>query len=150
MYQPTQPPPPTEGVRRPTRVEPVAGTPYGLAIYAGPPMTSGPAVGGLVAGVGAVLTSLLVSCFGLSAAAATTVEGQPAGAGVLAGGAFAILAGLLGTAGIGLSVAGLRQIRRSSTPVGGRGMAVAGIATGGSAILIAVCSLGLAGLLAVL
>lgn len=138
-------------------MEPVGGTPYGLAIYSAPPATSGQAVGALVAGIASVLVSLVVGCFGFSAMV-SAASGQPAGWGALVGGAFTILAGLLGLAGVGLGLAGLRQIRLAGAggaaaggpapaggagvPVSGRGMAVAGIACGGAGIVIALCSLG--------
>lgn len=160
-------------------MEPVPGTRYGLAIYSAPPATSGQAIGGLVAGIGSVLVSLVVGCFGFGAMA-SAAAGQAAAWGALVGGAFAILATLLGVAGLGLGLAGLRQIRTSAAgvrrgtppgtipgtpgagtgpvstadpaagpaggaaPVGGRGMAVAGIACGGAGIVIALCSLGFA------
>lgn len=148
-----QPPPPRavpaprEPPRRPARVELVPGTRYGLAIFAAPPTTSGPAVGGLVTGVAALLVSLLVACLGLSDLAAST-SGGAGGRGALVGGAFAVLTGFLGAAGIGLGLVGLRQRRRTVPAVDGeirgRGLAIAGIACGGTGIAIAACSLGAA------
>ena len=138
-------PPPREAGRRPARVEPVPGTPYGLAIYGSPPATSGPAVGALLAGIAALLVSLLVGCLGLSDAA--TSDGGADGWGALVGGAFAVLTGFLGTAGIGLGMAGLRQVRRRAPVAGGirgRGMAIAGIICGGIAIGFAACAFGIA------
>lgn len=147
MNQPRRPPPPLEGGRRPSRVEPVPGTPYGLAIYTEPPTTSGQAIGALVAGVGSVLTSLLVACFGFAELAAAS-SGEAAGWGALVGGAFTILAGFLGAAAIGLGVVGQRRVRRGAGTVTGGGMAVAGIATGGAGLVVAICSMGLAVLFA--
>lgn len=144
---PPPPPPPGEAVRRPTRVEPVPGTPYGLAIFGAPPVTSGPAVGALVAGVAALLVSLVVACFGLADAAASG-SGGAGGWGALVGGAFGVLTGFLGTAGVGLGIAGIRQ-SRGTGPAGertvrGRGMAIAGMVCGAVAVAIAGCSLGVA------
>ena len=102
------------------------GTPFGVAYLDLPPITSGMAVGALVAGVGSVLVSLLVGCFGLL--------GANAGWGGWVAGAFAVLATLLGLGGVGLGAAGLRQIRRAKAqaiPVTGRGLAIAGISCGG-------------------
>lgn len=123
---PVPAPLPREAWRSPSRIEPVDGTPFGVAYLDLPPITSGMAVGALVAGVGSLLVSLLVGCFGLA--------GANAGWGAWVAGAFAVLATLLGLGGIGLGVAGLRQIRRAAakaTPMTGRGLAVAGISCGG-------------------
>jgi hypothetical protein len=100
---PLVPPPPPEAWAQPVRIEPVAGTPYGLAILGAPSPTSGPAVGALVCGIASILVSLLVTCFGLLGAA----EGW----GIWVAGAFAVLAGCLGIAGIGLGIGGIRQTR---------------------------------------
>jgi hypothetical protein len=141
-------PPPQDSVRRPVRVEPVPGTGYGLAIVGAPAATSGPSVGALLAGIASILVSLLVSCFGLVELSATD-DGQR-GTGVLVGGAFAVLAGFLGCAGIGLGVAGMRQTKRGAggPPVAGRGMAIAGLVCGAVGLGIAVCAIGVAGLAA--
>ena len=144
-YRPAPvPPPPPESIRRPIRVEPVPDTPYGLAIFGAPPIVSGPAVGSLVAGIASVLVSLVVSCFALAEFSATESE---AGTGALVGGAFAVLAGCLGGAGIGLGLAGMRQARRAKatdTPVTGRGMAIGGLVCGAVGLTIAACSIGAA------
>jgi len=146
-----QPPPPREAARRPTRIDPVPGTSYGLAIFGAPPATSGPAVGALVAGVAAVLVSFVVGCVGLADAASSDVGTD--GWGALVGGAFAVLTGFLGTAAIGLGVVGMRRTGRRAQPadgpVRGRGMAIAGIACGGAGVVVAACSLGVAILVAV-
>lgn len=140
--------PPRDAARRPTRVEPVPGTGYSLVIFGPPPATSGPAVGALVAGVASILVSLVVACFGLVDATGSTERGL----GALIGGAFAVLTGFLGAAGIGLGLASLRQSRPYRQPAGGgvrgRGMAIAGIACGGVGITIAACALGVAALAA--
>lgn len=146
-----QPPPPREAARRPTRVEPVPGTSYGLAIFGAPPATSGPAVGALVAGIAALLVSFLVGCVGLADAASS--DGGADGWGALVGGAFAVLTGFLGAAAVGLGVVGVRRTgsrtQPADSPVRGRGMAIAGIACGGAGVVIAACSLGVALLAAV-
>ncbi|MFS8477913.1 MAG: hypothetical protein FWJ93_02895 [Micromonosporaceae bacterium] len=122
-------PPPAGGPwRRPRRIEPVPDTPYGLAYLDVARPTSGPSVGALVTGIAALLVTLLMGCFGLIA---TT-----AGTGALVGGAFGVLAALLGSAGIGLGLVGIRQVRR--TGVGGRGMAIAGIACGAAGLVLTV------------
>lgn len=142
------PPPPRESIRRPIRIEPVPDTPYGLAIYGSPPSVSGPAIGSLVAGIAAVLVSLVVSCFAL---VETGVAERNAGTGALVGGAFAVLAGCLGAAGIGLGLAGMRQTSRgrsTGNPVTGRGMAIGGLVCGAVGLAIAACSIGVAVLIA--
>jgi hypothetical protein len=138
-------PPPRESLRRPVRIEPVSGSPYGLVIVGGPPVTSGPAIGALVAGIAALLVSLLVACFGLAEAAAP-MEDAPGGWGALVGGAFAVLTGFLGLAAIGLGVVGMRQTDPRRRPihgaVAGRGLAVAGLACGAAGLALAACALG--------
>jgi hypothetical protein len=133
------PTPPPEAWQRPVRVEPVPGTPYGLAILGAPSSTSGPAVGALVAGVAAALVSVLVGCFG--------VAGAGAGWGLWVSGAFAILAAVLGAAGVGLGAVAVRRIRRTgepgrpvgvATPPRGRGMAVTGAVAGAAALVVTV------------
>lgn len=102
------------------------GTPFALAYLDVPTPMSGPAIGGLVAGISSLLVMLLTAFFGLIA--------TQAGVGALVGGAFAALAALLGGAGIGLGLVGLRQIRARG--VRGRGMAIAGLACGGAGITL--------------
>jgi hypothetical protein len=144
-----QPPvaPPREAMRRPVRIEPVPGTPYGLAIYDSPPAIAGQAIGALLAGIAAVLVSFVVSCAGLGAAAAAGND-QSAGWGPLVGGAFTVLAGFLGLAGIGLGLVGIRRtrpgLRADGHRIRGRGLAIAGVACGAVGLTIAVCSLGFA------
>jgi hypothetical protein len=139
--------PPREAMRRPVRIEPVPGTPYGLAIYDSPPAIAGQAIGALLAGIAAILVSFVVSCAGLAAAAAAS-EDQPAGWGPLVGGAFTVLAGFLGLAAIGLGLVGIRRTRPGLRPAGqriaGRGLAIAGLSCGAVGLTIAVCSLGFA------
>jgi hypothetical protein len=116
----------------PVRVEPVPGTPYGLAIFGPPATTSGPAIGALVAGVASIVVSFLVGCVGLD------------GWGILAAGAFAILAGCLGGAGIALGLVGARQTRRpsGSSRSTGRSLAIAGGVCGAVGLGITGCVLG--------
>src|SRR5437762_2848865 len=65
-YLPPPPLPPVlpRGVPRlrPVRIDPVPGTPYGIAIPALSPTVSGLAVGSMVAGIGSILVSLAVLC----------------------------------------------------------------------------------------
>ncbi len=136
-------PTPDEGQWRPGRVDPVPGTDFGVVQLQIAPLTSGLAVGALMAGIAAVLVSLLVLCFGL--------VGSAEGWGAWVAGAFTVLGGLAGGAGVGLGMAGLRQIRRSG-PAGriqftGRGIAIAGIACGATGLGISVLSFGLSLLL---
>ncbi|MGI5211966.1 phage holin family protein [Plantactinospora sp. CA-290183] len=121
------PAPPRESWRPPRRIDPVRGTPFGVAYLDVPPVTSGPAVGALVTGIGAVLVSLVVGCFGLL--------GATGGWGGWAAGAFALLAVLLGVAGLVLGQLGRRQTAPAATPptvrATGRGLAIAGMVCGG-------------------
>lgn len=52
------------------RVDAVGGTGFGLAQLRVVPITSGLAIGSLVAGIGAILVSTLALCFGISCGAA--------------------------------------------------------------------------------
>ncbi|HET8683867.1 MAG TPA: phage holin family protein [Micromonosporaceae bacterium] len=136
------PPPPGAGWRSPTRVEPVPGTPFALAYLDVPPVMSGPAVGGLVAGVAGLLVTVVVACFGLA--------GARDGWGALVGGAFAVPAALLGAGAVTLGVLGQRQIRRAVPGrVTGRGLAIAAVACGASAVALTLLALGGAVLLAI-
>jgi Domain of unknown function (DUF4190) len=120
---PGWPAPPRRGqVARPVRVEPVPGSPFGLAYFGVTPTVSGLAVGSMVAGIGSVLVCLLVYCFGLT--------GAKSGWGALVAGAFAILAALVGGGAVGTGVVAVRQIRRTPDELRGRGLAVTGIVTG--------------------
>jgi hypothetical protein len=117
-------------------VEPVPGTPFAVAYLGVPPIVSGTAIGSLVAGIGSILVSILVGCFGLA--------GAQGDWGPLVAGAFAVLAGLLGAGAVGLGVIALRQIRAAPGRVSGRGMAVAGIACGGLGALLTLVAMALA------
>lgn len=145
--RPPRPVPPHEAWR-PARVEQVPGTPYGLVILGAPTVTSGPAVGALVAGVAAIVVAVVVTCFGTAGAAA--------GWGAWVAGAFAVLATFLSLAGIGLGVFSLWQTRPPCTAgrspgaraaglvaggVRGRGLAVAGLACGAGGLGLTVLAL---------
>ena len=60
------PPPPPDGRWRPERVDPVAGTEFGLVRLQVPPIASGLATGSLIAGIASIGVSFLVLCFGLA------------------------------------------------------------------------------------
>lgn len=139
------PPPPKEAWHRPRRVEPVPGTPFGVVYLEVPPVTSGLAVGALVAGVASILISLIVVCFGL--------VGASAGWGPWAAGAFALLATLTGIAGVVLGALARRQIGRVAPPPAvrftGRGLAVAGLVCAGVGLAATVAAFALAVLLEV-
>ncbi|MFC7242636.1 hypothetical protein ACFQO7_09090 [Catellatospora aurea] len=117
----------------PVRVEVVPGTPYGLAVLGAPKTASGVAASALVAGVGSVLVSLVVWCFGLA--------GAQQGWGGLVAGAFAVLAILLGAAGVLLGWLGIRQIRLAAGNLTGRGVAITGLVCG--AVGLALAAVGL-------
>lgn len=120
-------PPPREAWHRPRRLDPVPGTPFGVLQLDVPPVTSGLAIGALVAGVASILLSLVVVCFGLA--------GASAGWGPWAAGAFALLAVLVGGAGMVLGALARRQIARPKPPPAvrftGKGLAVAGLICAG-------------------
>ncbi|MEV4658188.1 hypothetical protein [Micromonospora sp. NPDC049301] len=133
-------PPPTDDERRPPkRVEAVPGTPFGVVYLDVPPVTSGLAIGALVAGIASILVSLLVICFG--------VVGANNG-GVWASGAFTVLGVLAGAAATVAGLLGQRQIRRPAGPPAvrftGRGLAIAGISCGAAGALLSLLGLGLA------
>src|SRR5215471_14131020 len=98
--------PPSVPFPPPVRVEPVPGTPFGLAILGTRPIVTGLASGSLATGIGSFLVSFVVALFALA--------GASGGWGPLASGAFAILAGALGVGSLVLGFLALRQIRRSS------------------------------------
>jgi hypothetical protein len=120
----------------PSRVEPLPDGHFGVAYFEVPPITAGQATGSLVAGIGAILVSTVVGCFGLA--------GASGGWGALVGGAFAVLAGLAGAAGIGLGLVGLRRVQRGAGQVVGRGLAIAGISCAGAGICLTLLSMALA------
>ncbi|MER7418102.1 hypothetical protein ABT346_15210 [Micromonospora peucetia] len=124
------------------RVDPVAGTPFGVVQLDVPPVTSGLAVGSLVAGIVSTLVAMLVICLG-------AVSGT---GGAWAAGAFTLLGVLAGAGAVVAGLLGLRQIRRPAAPPAvrftGRGLAVAGVSCGGAGLLLSLLGLGLALLLA--
>ena len=117
-------PPPGVGLPRPVALEAVPGSPFGVAIVGVAPTTSGPAVGSLVLGLGSILISLVVFCFG--------ALGASGGWGPIVAGAFGVLAGLLGIAAAVLGWIGYRQIKRAAHwgATKGTGMAVTGLICG--------------------
>jgi hypothetical protein len=141
-YAPLQPPPPPPSGRwQPERIDPLPGTPFGLVQLRVVPITSGLAIGSLIAGVAAVLVSLLVLCFGL--------VGAKAGWGGWVSGAFALLGVVVGGGALALGLVARRQIRGSGRTgqvrFTGRGLAIAGLSCGcagaGIAVLCLVLSL---------
>jgi hypothetical protein len=133
------PPPPRDAYQLPARVDPIPGTPFGLLYLKVPAGTSGPAVGSQVTGIASILVGLVVACLGLS--------GARQGWGAWVAGAFAVLAVVLGVAGIGLALTGLRQVRRPPAPgtvqVTGRGLAIAGLSCGSAGLAVTVLALGI-------
>ena len=131
------PPPPPDGLWQPSRVDPVAGTEYGLLQLQVVPATSGRAIGSLIAGIGSILASVLVLCFGLL--------GSADGWGGWVAGAFSLLSVLIGGGAVALGLIAVRQIRRSGADgrlrFTGRGAAVAGISCGAAGAGIALLSL---------
>jgi hypothetical protein len=140
---PAVPPPPADGQWRPARIDPVAGTEFGLVQLEVPGAASGLATGSLIAGIASVLISVLVLCFGL--------VGSSESWGGLVAGAFALLAVLIGGGAVGVGLVARRQIRRSGHDgrlrFTGRRTAVAGISCGAAGAGIALLALALALLL---
>ncbi|MFF5181655.1 hypothetical protein ACFY2Q_26810 [Micromonospora sp. NPDC000316] len=120
-------------------MEPVPGTPFGVVHLDVPPVTSGLAIGALVAGIASILVALLVICFGVAFAG---------NGGAWASGAFTVLGVLAGVAATVAGLLGQRQIRRPAAPPAvlftGRGLAVAGISCGAAGALLSLVGLGLA------
>ncbi|WP_229073968.1 hypothetical protein [Actinoplanes sp. DH11] len=120
------------------RVDAVGGTGFGLAQLRVVPITSGPAIGSLAAGIGAILVSVVAICFG--------ALGASEGWGPWVGGAFTLLSVLAGGGAVAAGMIALRQIRRSGQPgrvrFTGRGVAISGIVCGASG-----AGIGLLGLL---
>jgi len=118
-------------------VEPVPGTGFGLVQLKVAPMSSGRATGSLVAGIGSILVSLLVLCFG--------VAGAEGGWGGWVAGAFTLLSVLFGTGAVAAGLGALRQIKRSGADgrarFTGRGIGIAGISCGAVGAGIALLSL---------
>jgi hypothetical protein len=116
------------GLPRPVAIEAVPGTPFGVALVEVAPTASGPASASLVAGIGSILVTTVVVCFGLT--------GARDGWGPVVSGAFAILAAAAGVGAIGLGEFGRRQVRRAGGAVTGRGLALAGLICGGVGLLL--------------
>lgn len=133
------PPPPPEGRWKPAGMEPVPGTEFGLVHLEIAALPSGAATGSLIAGIGSVLVSLLVLCFGLAGA-------EDSWGGWVAG-AFTLLAVLFGLGAVGAGLAARRQIARSGpgrVRFSGRNLAVVGISCGAFGAGIALLALVLA------
>jgi hypothetical protein len=130
-------PPKSNELWTPERVDQVPGTGFGLVQLRVPPITSGLAVGAMIAGIASILVSTLVLCFGLI--------GVEDGWGGWVGGAFALLSMLLGGGAVGVALFARRLIRRSGRDgrvrFTGHGIALAGIWCGGSGLGIAVLTL---------
>jgi hypothetical protein len=133
-------PPPADGRWRTRSVDRIPGTDFGLVTLDVGAVTSGLAVGSLVAGLAGILGAVAVLCFG--------GVGARDGWGAWVAGAFAIVAGAFGLAGVGLGFGALRQIRRSGVAgrirFTGRGLALGGISCGGVGVGLTVLGLVLA------
>nr|WP_239138338.1 hypothetical protein [Actinoplanes regularis] len=145
MMQPPPPPPygqPPYGPPLPQqsvsgweteRVDVLGGTGFGLVQLRVVPITSGLAIGALIAGIASILVSILVICFGAG------------GAGPWVAGAFTLLSALAGGGAAVAAVLALRQIRRSGEPgrvrFTGRGLAISGIVCGGAGAAISFLAL---------
>jgi hypothetical protein len=119
----------------------VAGTEFGLVELKVPPIASGQATGSLIAGIGSIVVSLLVLCFGLTGSTGNEHWGG------WVGGAFCLLGVLVGGGAIALGLIARRQIRRSAESgfirFKGRGLAIAGISCGAAGAGISLLSLAL-------
>jgi hypothetical protein len=107
---------------RPVRVDVLPGTDFGVAYLPVSPTVSGLAIGSMVAGIGATVVALIVTCFGLI--------GAGHGWGPLVAGAFAILAAAVGAGGLASGLISSRQIRTSGGRLSGRGFSLVGTACG--------------------
>ena len=129
-YPAAVPPPPPSGRWQPERVDTLPGTEFGLIQLRVEPITSGLAIGSLVAGVGAILVTLLVACFGF------------VGSGGWVTGAFTVLSVVAGVGAVVVGLIARRQIGRSGQAgqvrFTGRGLTIAGICCGAAAAGIAV------------
>jgi hypothetical protein len=112
----------------PVAVRPVPGTGFMVAVVGIAPTMSGRAVASLVAGVGSILVSLVVGCFG--------VLGGQSGWGPKVAGAFALLALFAGVASVVMGRMALREMHRLPEAVRprGRGFALSGLVCGSSGI----------------
>jgi hypothetical protein len=119
------------------------GTGFGLVSLRVEPIVSGLAIGSLIAGIGSILVSLLVFCFGL--------VGSSDGWGGWVAGAFTVLSVLAGVGAMAVGLVARRQIRRSGhtgqVRFTGGGLAIAGISCGAAGAGIALVGLALSLLL---
>ena len=133
------PPPPADAQWRPARVDAVNGTEYGLVQLEVPAVTSGRAIGSMIAGIASIGVSVLVLCFG--------VAGSAESWGGWVAGAFTVPSVLVGGGAVALGLVARRQIRLSGQDgrlrFTGRGAAVAGISCGAAGVGIALLSLAL-------
>ncbi|MCU7723222.1 hypothetical protein ODJ79_05825 [Actinoplanes sp. KI2] len=138
-YPAPVPPPPPSGRWQPERVDQVPGTEFALVQLRVEPLTSGLAIGSLLAGIAAILVSMLVLCFGLL--------GAQDGWGAVVGGAFTLLSVIGGVGAIVVGLVARRQIRGSGgsgqVRFTGRGIAAAGISCGAVGAGIALAALAL-------
>ena len=104
------------------RIEPVAGTDFGLAYARVAPVRSGPGIGSLIVGIASILVAGLEICLGLT--------GSVKGWGPLVAGAFAILAFVLGSGAAVLATLARRAIKRAAGAIDGRSIAFAGLICG--------------------
>ncbi|GIF27855.1 phage holin family protein [Actinoplanes utahensis] len=135
------PQPPASGGWQPERVDQVTGTGFGLVHLQVPPITSGPAIGSLIAGIAAILVSFAVLCFGLT--------GAEEGWGALVAGAFTLLSVLAGGGAVAAAVIARRRIAGSGETgrvrFTGRGLTIGGMVCGiaGAALALIGLVLGL-------
>ncbi|MCO8275685.1 hypothetical protein M1L60_34410 [Actinoplanes sp. TRM 88003] len=139
QYPAAVPPPPPSGRWQPERVDAMPGTDFGLVQLRVEPITSGLAIGSLLAGIGSILVSMLVVCFGLA--------GASEGWGGWVAGAFTLLSVAAGGGAVAIGVVSRRQIRRSGQTgqvrFTGAGLGMAGIVCGSIGAGIALLSLAL-------
>ncbi|MBO3739979.1 hypothetical protein J5X75_20940 [Actinoplanes sp. NEAU-H7] len=135
------PPPPVSAGWQPERLEQVTGTEFGLVHLRVAPITSGPAIGSLAAGIAAIVVSFAALCFGVS--------GAEAGWGGWVAGAFALLSVLACGGAVGAAVIARRQIAGTGEPwrvrFTGRGLTTGGIICGliGASLALLSLTLGL-------
>src|SRR4051794_22705481 len=104
-HPPVVPPPPPAGRWQPERVDVLPGTEFGLVQLRVSPITSGLAIGSLIAGIASILVSFLVLCFGL--------VGSDQSWGGWVSGAFTVLSVVVGGGAVAVGLGARRQIRRS-------------------------------------
>lgn len=135
------PPPPVSAGWQPERVDQVTGTGFGLVHFQVAPITSGPAIGSLVAGIAAIVVSLAVFCFGAT--------GAQEGWGGWVAGAFTLLSVLAGAGAVAVATIARRRIARPAelgrVRFTGRGLALSGMVCGivGAALSVVALVLGL-------